>query len=268
MNNMAQGNPTRRTSGTLAPARVLFALVMREMTTRFGRSHGGYLWALIEPAGFIALLSLAFSQIAHSPPVGRSFPLFYATGYIAFSFYYDIAALTGRAVQVNRPLLNYPAVTALNTVLARFLLQALTGLTVSAFIFAGILMVFAEQVRLDPVALLTCFALAAALGLGVGLVNCSLFALSKTWDRIYGVASRPLFLISAVFFTFGSMPGYVREVLWWNPLVHLVGLMRAGFYPVYDASYVSVLYVGSLALGLTAIGLTLMPTCSNCLSAD
>ena len=261
-------NPFLRTEGTLAPARVLFALVMREMTTCFGRSAGDYLWALIEPAAFIALLSLAFSQIAHSPPVGRSFALFYATGYIAFSFYNDIAALTGRSVQVNRPLLNYPAVTALDTVLARFLLQALTGLAVSAGIFSGILLVFAERVHIDPVPLITAFGLASLLGLGVGLVNASLFALSKTWERVYGVISRPLFLISAVFFNFGSLPQFAREVLWWNPLVHLVGLMRSGFYPVYDANYVSVLYVLSVALVLIALGLALMLRCANRLATE
>ncbi|MHA1529656.1 MAG: ABC transporter permease [Alphaproteobacteria bacterium] len=242
---------------------MLFALLMREMTTRFGRSAGGYLWALIEPVGFIALLSLAFSQIAHSPPVGRSFPLFYATGYIAFSFYNDIAAITGRAVFVNRPLLNYPAVTALDTVLARFVLQSLTGLAVAALVFSGILAVFADQVRLQPAALLGAFALAGLLGLGVGLVNTTLFALSKSWELAYGVISRPLFLVSAVFFTFASLPAAAREVLWWNPLIHLVGLMRAGFYPVYDDSHVSVLYVLALGLGLVAAGLVLMLACAN-----
>ena len=55
---MNPGEPPEIRKGTLAPARVLFALVMREMTTRFGRSSAGYLWALIEPAAFIALLSL------------------------------------------------------------------------------------------------------------------------------------------------------------------------------------------------------------------
>ncbi|HSF95827.1 MAG TPA: ABC transporter permease [Thermohalobaculum sp.] len=260
--------PSLRTESTLAPARVLFALIMREMTTRFGRSAGGYLWALIEPAAFIGLLSLAFSQIAHSPPVGSSFALFYATGYIAFSFYNDIAALTGRSVQVNRPLLNYPAVTALDTVLARFLLQVLTGLAVAAVIFSGILAVFAERVRIEVVPLISAFALASLLGLGVGLVNATLFALSKTWERVYGVISRPLFLVSAVFFTFGSLPAFVREFLWWNPLIHLVGLMRAGFYPVYDASYVSVVYVLSLALVLIATGLGLMLGNVNRLATD
>ena len=179
MSSMNPDQPTHQTAGTLVQARVLFALLMREMTTRFGRSAAGYLWALIEPVGFIALLSLAFSQIAHSPPIGRSFPLFYATGYIAFSFYNDIAALTGRAVLVNRPLLNYPAVTALDTVLARFLLQSLTGLAVAAVVFSGILAVFADQVRLQPVPLITAFALAGLLGLG----GCSSLACSASSPR-------------------------------------------------------------------------------------
>ena len=39
--------------------------------------------------------------------------------------------------------------------------------------------------------------------------------------------------------------------------------MRAGFYPVYDDSHVSVLYVVALALGLVATGLALMLACAN-----
>lgn len=231
---------------------------MREMTTRFGRSAMGYLWALIEPVAFIALLSLAFSQIAHSPPVGRSFPLFYATGFIAFSFYNDIASLTGRSVNVNRPLLNYPAVTALDTVLARLVLQALTGLTVALIVFSGIFSAFDDPVQVRPVPLMGVFGLGALLGLGVGLVNTSLFALSRGWEAAYGVMSRPILFVSCVFYTFESLPLSVREILWWNPIVHLVGLMRIGFYPVYDGAYVAPLYVLSVALGLILLGLVLM----------
>ena len=248
----------RRTGGIPAAARVLFALVMREMATRFGRSAIGYLWAFIEPVAFIALLSVFFSQIAHSPPIGRSFPLFYATGFIAFSFYSDIAGLTGRSVQVNRPLLNYPAVTALDTVLARLALQALTGLTVAAVVFAGIFAAFDDPVHVAPVPLMAAFALGALLGLGVGLVNVTLFALSKGWETVYGVISRPLVFVSCVFYTFESLPLFAREILWWNPLIHLVGLLRTGFYPVYDGAHVSGLYVLAVALALIVTGLALM----------
>lgn len=255
---MNPNEPIQVSASTLASARVLFALLVREMATRFGGSWAGYLWALIEPVAFIAILSLIFSQIAHSPPVGRSFPLFYATGYIAFSYYNDMAALTGGAVQVNRPLLRYPVVGPLATVLARFLLQGLTGLAVAAIVFTAILAVFADPVKIQPLPLMAGVALAALLGLGVGLVNCTLFAVSKTWELVYGVISKPLFLISAVFFAFSSLPAFVREVLWWNPVIHLVGLVRAGFYPTYDSSHVSQIYVLALALGLIVSGMAMM----------
>lgn len=239
-------------------ARVHFALIMREMTTRFARSRLGYVWAILEPVGFIALLSLAFAQIAHRPPLGTSFPLFYATGYVVFDYYNQIAGLVGRSVQVNRPLFVYPAVQPLDAILARFALQALTGLVVAALIIGGILAVFADAVRLEPRPILMAVALAALLGLGVGMVNVTLFAFSKGWELVYGIVSRPLFLISAVFFTFDSLPRAAQAILWWNPLVHLVGLVRSGFYPFYDGRHVEPLYVFALALSLIVLGLVML----------
>lgn len=247
-----------RQNGVAAQGRVIAALMMREMATRFGRSATGYFWALAEPAGFIALLSVVFSQLTHDPPYGRSFPLFYATGYLAYALYNDMARITSRAVQVNRPLLSFPAVTALDTVLARFLLQLLTWLAASAVILAGILIIFAEPVHLRLAPLMQLVALGGLLGLGVGLSNAVFFALSKTWELVFELVSRPLFLISAIFFSYDSMPLFVRELLWWNPLVHLVGLMRRGFYPVYDGAHVSPGYVLALGLGLTVAGLVLV----------
>ncbi len=63
--------------------RVIFALMVREMATRYGRSWGGYFWALAEPVGTIAILSLAFSQFIRTPALGDSFMLFYARKHAA-----------------------------------------------------------------------------------------------------------------------------------------------------------------------------------------
>ena len=244
-----------RGSGLRTQGRVLGALILRETITRYGRSPLGFLWAVIEPAAFIALLSLLFSQIAHTPPAGRSFLMFYATGYVAFHWFHDIASVTARSVQVNRPLLAFALITPLDTVLARFLLQALTGIAVGVIIFGTILWVTGEPVRIEPVNLMASFALAALLGLGVGLANCWLFACSRTWELTWGVISRPLFLVSCVFFSFWSMPAMVRDVLWYNPLIHSVGLLRAGFYPGYETAHVAPGYVLAIALALGLGGL-------------
>lgn len=48
--------------------RTVMALVLREMSSRYGRSPGGYIWAVLEPVGTILILSIAFSFMLRSPP--------------------------------------------------------------------------------------------------------------------------------------------------------------------------------------------------------
>jgi capsular polysaccharide transport system permease protein len=96
------------------------------------------------------------------------------------------------------------------------------------------------------------------LGLGVGAMNCVLFGFFPTWKNVWSVLTRPLFLISGIFFTLESVPTQFQSVLLWNPLVHVIGVMRAGFYGSYDPAYVSYPFVLGIGLGLFAAGAVLM----------
>ena len=100
--------------------------------------------------------------------------------------------------------------------------------------------------------------LAALLGLGVGTLNCVLFGFFPTWKNVWSVLTRPLFIVSGIFFTFESVPASFQAMLWWNPLVHVIGLMRAGFYGTYDPQFVSYPYVLGIALGLFVVGAYLL----------
>ena len=42
-------------------ARTIGALVMREMSSTYGKSTGGYLWVILEPIAGIVLLTVIFS---------------------------------------------------------------------------------------------------------------------------------------------------------------------------------------------------------------
>jgi capsular polysaccharide transport system permease protein len=238
--------------------RVLFALIMREMATRYGRSAGGYLWALLDPLGFIILMSFIFSQITRNPPIGDSFPLFYATGYMAFHFYVDISGIVSGSIQLNRPLLAFPRVNLLDTILARFILQFLTISFVSTVILTGFILYDGAQIRMDAGPILLSVCLASFLGLGVASINVTLFIYFETYQKIFSLINRPLFLISGIFFTFESMPVSVQEFLWWNPLVHVTALMRSGFYPIYEPSFVSPVYVLIFATIPLIIGILLL----------
>lgn len=237
---------------------ILIALILREMTTRYGRSAGGYVWAFLEPVAFILMFTAIFMQIARDPMLGTSFALFFATGVIAFTIYRDIADFTSSAVLFNKPLFTYPSVRALDAVMARFVLQFLTLLVVATVVFVAIFMIDDIVPNLDFEPLLFATLLAALTGLGVGVLNCTLFVFSQTWMRIFGVFNRPLFLISGVFFTPESLPAEIRDIVLLNPLVHIVSLMRMGFYPAYDAVHVNYPFMIAVPVLTITAGLILL----------
>lgn len=243
---------------SLPTARAIVALMLREMTTSYGRSPGGYLWAVLEPTLGIALLTLIFSVGFRAPPVGTSFPLFYATGMVPFLFYGELSSKVAQAILYSRQLLAYPGVTYADALLARFLVAALTQILVACLVLAGIFAAFDTRTTPDIAAAVLGFAMASALGLGVGTLNCFLMTRYALWQRVWSIVNRPLFLLSCVFFTFDTVPEPYRSGLWFNPLVHVVGQMRAAFYPAYDGTYVSPLYVFAVSLCLTASGLVFL----------
>ncbi|WP_246032395.1 ABC transporter permease [Thalassobius vesicularis] len=243
---------------SFAAFRTISALMLREMSTRYGRSPGGYVWALLEPLGAILILGAGFSLIIRNPPIGNSFLIFYATGFLPFSLYQNLSNAVARAINFSRPLLMYPAVSWIDAVFARFILNSLTNILVAYLLMAGLLMVTDTRTVLDIGPIVTSFTLAMLLGLAIGTLNCALIGLYPTWEVIWSIATRPLFLASAIFFTFDSLPRAIQDILWWNPLVHIVGEMRSGFYPMYRAQYVDNAYVLTVSLVTLLFGLLLM----------
>lgn len=238
--------------------RTIAALILREMGSTYGRSPGGYAWALLEPIGAILLLSAGFSLIIRMPSLGTSFLLFYATGYLPYSMFQTVSQKVANALRYSRQLLAYPRVTWADAVIARFTLTLLTQATIFVLLVAGILTFADTRAVLAPGAILTGLAMAAALGLAAGLMNCLLFGLFPVWQQIWTILTRPLFLASGVFFLYEDMPQLAREILWWNPLLHATGEVRRGLYPTYDATYVSPVFVFGLSLGFIALGLLLL----------
>ena len=142
------------------------------------------------------------------------------------------------AISANRGLLAYPVVKPLDAVLARFALNFMTDFLVATLLFVGIIRLTGLTVNLDLAAIAGAFTLTALFGLGIGTLNCVLFGLYPTWKNFWSVLTRPLFFLSGIFFVFEAVPMPFRDIVWYNPIVHLIGLMRAGFYGSYHADYV------------------------------
>ena len=238
--------------------RTIVALMLREMATTYGRSVGGYLWAVAEPVAGIALLTFIFSMTFDRPALGNNFALFYATGYLPFMLYNDVAGKIASAIPFSRPLLAYPSVTYVDALIARWLLNVITQIVVFIIILGGIDAIYDLDTPWNLSSLTLGIALGSLLAAGIGTLNGYLFLEFPVWQRIWAIANRPLFLISGVLFTYDMMPPTAQAVLWWNPLIHIVGLVRDGVYGTYDSSYVSPALVAAVGLLALFFGLLLL----------
>ena len=112
--------------------RTVMALMLREMSSTYGRNAAGYLWAVAEPIGGVVLLTVVFSLALRAPSLGDNFALFYASGMLPFSLYNDLANKVGRSIGFSKQLLFYPGVTYADAILARILLNTLTQIMIFA----------------------------------------------------------------------------------------------------------------------------------------
>jgi capsular polysaccharide transport system permease protein len=250
--------PAQAGDRRFASTRTIMALILREMSTRYGRTPGGYIWAILEPLAAILVLSVAFSLVMRTPSLGTSFLLFYATGYLPFNLYQVLSGSISKAIIFSRPLLKYPAVTWIDAVIARFLLNSLTGLLIAIVLLTGILVVIGSRTSLEFPPIIMAMSLAMILGLGVGVLNCALSGLFPIWEVTWSIITRPLFLASGVIYIYEDLPPMAQSVLWYNPLIHLTGMMRTGFFPTYTAAYITGIYVLGVALICLALGLILL----------
>lgn len=238
--------------------RTVMALMLREMATTYGRSAGGYLWAILDPVLGVALLSILFSFALRSPPIGENFALFYASGYLPFAMFNSLSQKISRSVQFSRPFMSYPCVTFMDTLIARLVLNGLTDMVVMAIIVVGIIVIYDLPFWVDTGMLGLTLSLTILLSAGIGTLNCFIMTSFPIYERVWSIITRPLFLISGVFFTYDAMPSLAREVLWYNPLIHLVGMTRKSLYPTYGGEYISMSYVALIGLVTLFFGLLLL----------
>jgi capsular polysaccharide transport system permease protein len=238
--------------------RVIGALILRETRTRFGTSRLGYIWALLEPIVHIAVLSIVYLVFMRRAPVGTSLSLFFVTGIIPYFLYDKTAQRLAGAINANRALLHLALVKNLDVIVGRALLELATILLVLLLLLTTLYSLGQMvNVYIEPLIMAQAIALTWLLGLGIGSINAVLNTMIKSWDMIFKMLTRPLYLLSGVFFMVERVPPPFGDYLRYNPLVHSIDLFRSAFFPGYGRYTIDVSYLASWAVVTVLIGFTL-----------
>ena len=237
--------------------RVISAFIMREVATRYGRSPGGYIWAFLEPIAYIFMMSLLMSAFGRMPAEGESFMLFYATGYLSYSFYKMMEGYLTSSISANKSLFSYPVVAPIDAFIARFILQGATSVLVTFVIITAALVQMRHVPSLNWPQILEAILFAWIMAAGVALINIVLFAMFPLYQKIFDIVTRPLLLLSGVFYVPADMPHPMSDIFLHNPITHIIILFREGFYGGMGTDGLDVPFLAETSLAVLFVGMTL-----------
>jgi len=242
--------------------RVVAALIRREMRAHFGESRMGYLWALVEPGLHLAVMLAVFIYILHRrPALGTNTAVFILSGIIPYFLYSKIASYLAGSVSGNRQLLTLPPVKLHDVIVARTILEATTYIFVGYLMFLALFMSgVAEAVPYDLLRVLEGFGFAIAIGVGVGMINIVIVSYFHNWMTFFGFLSTPLWFFSGLWYIPDEIPEPYRHYILYNPLVHVIMIVRSGFYREFKATLLDMPYLVGFAGVVLAVGLAMIRT--------
>lgn len=239
-------------------ARVLRALMLREVITRFGRHNIGVLWLIGEPMLFTIGVAALWSAAGLSHGSGLPIIAFAITGYSSVLMWRNTVMRTAAAIQQNTSLLYHRNVRVLDVFLARIALEV-AGASAS-FLLLGTFFTVGGWIK-PPEDLLTVLQgwlmlawFGAALALFVGAAT----AYSDLIERLWHPTSYILFPLSGAAFMVEWLPRKAQEYVLLLPMVHGTELVREGFFGGSVRTHHDIGYMALVCLVLSYLGMLLV----------
>lgn len=255
MNTNTKQHTTSLWQSLIIQKRVVYALLMREIITRYGRHNIGFLWLFVEPMLFT--LGITALWTATKAAHGSNLPIigFAITGYSSVLLWRNVANRCGKAVEANAALLFHRNVKIIDLMLARIILE-ISGATIS-FIVLSIFFISIGLMEMpaDIYTMLVGWVLLAWFSIGLGLNIGVLSEVSEVFDRLWHAFTYVLFGISGVAFLVDWLPPGAQKVSLMIPMVHGTEMLRHGYYGDIITTHENPLYLIMVSMVLTVIGL-------------
>lgn len=237
--------------------RVLWALSLREIHGRHGKSKLGYLWQLIKTGFGIAVFWGIREAVHAKAPHGMPMPVFLLMGFSVWYIFSEIIRLGMEAVATNRALLTFPQVSPLDLVLG----SALVAWVTEAVVMILFLLIFyaagySFQI-FDPFSLLLGMVGVGFFALGTGLILAALTVYVPVVEKLVPMAMRLLFFASGVFFSPSQLGVRLGGGAMWNPVLNFIELARGTFMYYGPADNIKITFIACLTVALLALGLLL-----------
>lgn len=238
--------------------RVIHALLLREVITRYGRHGLGVLWIALEPMlftlGVAGLWYLAKLHTVSDIPIIA----FAITGYSSVLMWRNSTSRAVKAIEPNLSLMYHRNVKVIDVILARAVLElvgATSSFAILTFIFA---ILGAIRWPTNIMYVIGGWALLAWFSISLALIVGAISERSELIEKVWHIIAYLLFPLSGAVFMADWLPTPAREAVLWLPMVHCLEMVRHGFFGEIVPTYESLAYVTVANLVLSLIGLALV----------
>lgn len=210
--------------------RVIVALMIRELTTRFGRENIGFLWVMAEPLLFASLVGLLYSYMIGDEEHGVGVVAFIASGYIPLTVMRNSFSRCVSIFVANGALLYHRQIKVVDFVVVRFMIEMIGGMM--AYIFIGVILMYLDLFPMpaDIGYLLVGWFLYMLFAFSVCLVIAPLSEASETLEKLLPVTVYIAIPVSGTFNMASWLDPATREILLYSPLVNGMEMMRYGLF--------------------------------------
>src|SRR3984885_4476917 len=236
--------------------RVLHALMMREVITRYGRDNLGVLWLVGEPMIFTIGVATLWSAagLTHG---GTGIPIvaFAVTGYSSVLMWRNATSQCSAGIEQNKPLLFHRSVLIVDVFLTRIALEII-GAT-SSFIVLAVFFTFIGWMPMpdDLMLVIEGWLMLAWFGASLALLVGGGTAFSNLVHRLWHPIAYLLFPMSGAAFMVEWLAKKLQDVVLVLPMVHGVELLRHGYFGSVVRTHYDIGYMATCCLVLSLCGL-------------
>lgn len=213
---------------------VLFALVLREMRTKFSSRRFGLFWLFFEPIAQISLMMALLYFRGRTDVNGIPFPMFLLTGMVPFFLMRGIMFRGMEAVNANRALFAYKQILPFDTVFARALIEVVLSSCVYVILLLSLGFFFGYDISIDrPLRWLGTLGVGIGIAFSFSLLFCMLIEVVPDSRTFLRILSLPLYILSGVLFPIWILPPDILDWMMWNPFLHIIDELRFSVFEYY-----------------------------------
>jgi lipopolysaccharide transport system permease protein len=205
---------------------LLFFLVWRDIKVRYKQTVLGALWAVLQPALYMALFTVVFGRLAHLPSDNVPYPVFVFAALLPWTFVANSVTTAGTSLVNNANLITkvyFPRlIVPLGSVGA-----GLVDLGVGMLLLLGLIWYF--HVPLTPRILLlpAVVVLALVVAVAFGAMLSALTVAYRDFRYVVPFAMQMWMYATPVVYPASLVPARWRALLWLNPMAGVVDAFRA-----------------------------------------